>query len=63
MTCNFEPVARAQLSPAMAIFAPSRAKVAAISLPIPLAAPMTMATLSFMMLDQQDERVTTDEGK
>jgi len=36
---------------AMMIFAPSRAKVAAISLPMPLAAPVTSATLpcSFMI--------------
>ena len=31
----------------MAIFAPSRAKTMAISLPMPLAAPVTIATLSF----------------
>jgi hypothetical protein len=34
----------------MATLAPSRAKTVAISLPMPLAAPVTMATLSFMRM-------------
>jgi len=37
--------AAARFRSAMATFAPSRAKVSAISLPMPLAAPVTIATL------------------
>src|SRR5262249_15656927 len=39
--------AAALFKSAMATLAPSRAKVSAISFPMPLAAPVTMATLSF----------------
>ncbi len=35
----------------MATMAPSRAKMAAISFPIPLAAPVTMATLFFRRME------------
>src|SRR5690348_10901585 len=47
----------------MAIFAPSRAKTRAISLPMPLAAPVTTATLSFrrMGLSVGSRQVIVDD--
>ncbi len=45
---------------AMATFAPSRAKMMAISLPMPLAAPVITATLSCKRMSVPFDRLTED---